>query len=142
MPNLHPFLTHFPIALFTATLVFDGISILVKNHSFERIGWWTMLLGTLGLVGSIITGLLAKGSIHISPPSSAVLEMHEQIAFVIAAIATCSLLWRISARTHLPQRRAIYFMVITALVVFTWVGAWYGGELVYRYGVGVQMLSR
>lgn len=141
VPNLHPVFTHFPIALLTLGLVFDLLATLLKNMQLERVGWWSQLSGTIGLAGTVVSGLLAKSALSIPEGAKATLESHEQIAFVLAALATGLLLWRISSRMLLPSRmRAVYLILLATTVIVMWVGAWYGGELVYSFGTGVRSL--
>jgi uncharacterized membrane protein len=143
MPNIHPFLTHFPIALLTVGIIFDTMSILFKHDRLEFVGRWSQLLGTISLAATVISGLLAKGELTIQLNAQEFFEAHQQIAFVATALASALLFWRISNRLLLPSRYTrTYLLLSLATVVLIWVGAWYGGELVYRFGVGVQNISR
>ena len=141
MPNLHPLCTHFPIALFTVSFLFDLLGIVLKREMLSRAGWLTLATGTLGLLGTLATGLLAKGSIVLSSTASDAFESHQQFAFLVAGIAAVCLFWRVSTRTQVPERKFLYLVLLAILVVVTWVAAWYGGELVYRYGAGVESLA-
>jgi uncharacterized membrane protein len=99
--------------------------------------------GTVGLAVAVLTGLLAKSGVSVSDEARGFLEIHEQIAFGVIALASSLLLWRISNRMLLPSRnRTAYFLLSFLVVVLMWVGAWYGGELVFRFGVGVQIQSQ
>ena len=139
MSNLHPVLVHFPIVLLTCSLLFDLIGHLLNKSQFERSAWWTQLLGTAGLVATVTTGLLAENSVVIVEAAREHFETHEQIAFVIAGIYAVLFLWRIGSRTKLPLRREWIYLTLSVLAVtLIWVGAWYGGELVYTFGVGVN----
>lgn len=139
MPNLHPMFVHLPIALLTANWVFDLLSIVTKKQEFERTGWWTLLAGMIGLAGTIATGLMAEASVTIEETARSFFEMHEQLAFGVAAIYSALVLWRFAARTYIPQRLRWLYLVMTLLgVILVWVTGWYGGELVFRFGIGVQ----
>ena len=143
MPNIHPFLTHFPIALLTVGLVFDTLNILLKQDRLEFIGRWSQLVGTIALAATVISGLVAKGGLTIQASGQVFFEAHQQIAFVVTALASSLLLWRISNRLLVPSKyRRTYLLLSFATVVLIWIGAWYGGELVYRFGVGVQSIPR
>lgn len=143
MPNIHPALTHFPIALLTFSLLFDIISVLLGRVDFERIGFWTQLLGVAGLGATIVSGLLARSGLSIHEPADQIIQLHQQVAFSVAVLASILLLWRIGVRFQIPQRRRnLYLLLSFATVLLLWVGAWYGGELVYGFGVGVKVLAR
>lgn len=124
-------------------LVFDLLAIMLNRNQLERVGWWSQLSGTVGLAGTIASGLVAKSTLLIPPEGAGTFESHEQIAFVLAFLAAGLLLWRISTRMLLPSRMRIPYLALLAItVVIMWVGAWYGGELVYSFGAGVLPMSR
>ena len=139
MPNLHPLLVHFPIALLTFGFVFDMFGLVSKRNELSRVGWWIQVAGTLGLLTAVVTGLLARETVVIPVAAYDTFENHEQIAFIVTAVFAALLLWRIASRTHLPQRYKILFLVLFLFgLVLMWLGAWFGGEMVYRFGVGVR----
>ena len=139
MPNLHPLLVHFPIALLTVGLAFDLIGLLLRREEFSRTGWWTQLAGTLGVISAVTTGLLAEKSVVIPAAARGSFESHEQIGFVVISVFAALLLWRIASRTHIPERHRMAFLALfLGGLILIWVGAWYGGEMVYRFGVGIQ----
>ncbi|HCV43148.1 MAG TPA: hypothetical protein DGH68_06665 [Bacteroidetes bacterium] len=139
MPNLHPIAIHVPIVLLTVGLLLDTLGVLLKKDHYEWFGSLSQAAGTVGLAIGVLTGLLAKSGVTVSAEGKSFLEIHEQIAFVVIALASSLLLWRISNRMLLPRKyRAMYLLVSLLLVGLMWTGAWYGGELVFRFGVGVQ----
>ena len=143
MPNIHPFLTHFPIALLTISFVFDTLSILFKDDRLEHVGRWSQLVGTIILAATVISGLVAKGELTVPATGEAFLETHQEIAFVVTALAAFLLLWRVSNRLLLPSTHRNTFLILSfATLALVWVGAWYGGVLVYRFGVGVQIVPK
>jgi uncharacterized membrane protein len=140
MPNLHPFLTHFPIALLSLSIVFECAGILLKRDEFSRVGWWTQLAGTIGLAAAAGTGILAGQSVVIAPAGREYLDIHQELAFAAATAFAILLFWRIASGTKRPPGRDMLFLVIfTGGVLAIWAGAWYGGEMVYRFGAGVQV---
>ena len=69
--------------------------------------------------------------------------MHQQIAFLVSALAATLLLWRVSSRTFIPSSMKFVYLGLTViLVILLWIGAWHGGELVYSFGVGVMQSPR
>jgi uncharacterized membrane protein len=143
MPNIHPLIVHFPIALLTIGIVFDVLGLLSKNNELSRVGWWMQVAGTFGLMAAVVTGLLAQQTVVISAAAHDAFEHHEQIAFIVSAVFAALLLWRIASRTQLPQRYRILFLLLFLFgLVVMWLGAWYGGEMVYRFGVGGHSIQR
>jgi uncharacterized membrane protein len=101
------------------------------------------LVGTIALVVTVVSGLIAKAELTIQASGQEFFEAHQQIAFVVTAFTSALLLWRISNRLVLPSKYTrTYLFLYLATVVLIWLGAWYGGELVYRFGVGVQSIQR
>ncbi len=138
MPNLHPFLVHFPIGLLTVSILFELLAKAFRHDELSRAGWWTQLAGSIGVLLAVLTGVLAKSTVNMPLHASEVVNAHQQMAFIIAVLFTLLLLWRIGARTRLPARNEILFLLIFALgVVALWVAASLGGEMVYRFGTGV-----
>ena len=141
MPNIHPMLVHLPIAILSIAYLLDQLSTIFKKEELERAGWWTQLAGTVALVATIVSGLLAEAAVVIPEVAQEHLKTHEQLAFVAAGTFGVLLLWRISCRTKLPPRyKAVYLGLYAVGVLVIWMGAWYGGEMVYRYGVGVSKI--
>ena len=139
MNDLHPFLVHFPVALLTVALFFEAAGILLKRDDFARTAWWTQVVGTLGAYAAILSGLMAEKTLKVNGALKEVLEMHKQLAFLIAAVFSVLALWRIGTRGALPVRnRVLYLAAFLTGAVLLWIGAWYGGELVFRYGAGSQ----
>jgi uncharacterized membrane protein len=140
MPNIHPFLVHYPIALMTLAIIADWIGWGSKNEEVGRVGWWSQLAGTIGLVLTVGTGLLAEQGVDIVGGANDTVQAHEQLAFVSSTLFLALLLWRIGSRTHIPRPYGLLYLgCFTAAVVFLYLTAWYGGELVYHFGVGVRV---
>ncbi|MER3523081.1 MAG: hypothetical protein C4326_03200 [Ignavibacteria bacterium] len=137
MPNLHPLFVHLPLALLSASWLFDVVGILLRKEEFERTGWWTLLAGAAGLAATVVTGLAAESSVVVPERAGSALENHQQLAFAAAAIYSGVLLWRFARRTCLPQPLWMYFTLSGVGVLLLWLTGWFGGELVFRYGVGV-----
>ena len=140
--DLHPFVVHFPVALLVVSLAFELAGIYTKREDFSRTAWRVQILGTAGALTAVATGLLAQSRQTFAGEAREILESHQQIAFAIAALFVFLLLWRISANGRVPSsRRMMYMLLFAAGVLLLLAGAWYGGELVYRYGAGVRTLQ-
>jgi uncharacterized membrane protein len=139
MPNIHPALVHFPIALLTLSFLCEAAAFVLKRGELSAVGWWTQLAGTIGLAAAAVSGILAGGSVNIPPAAKPYLETHQEIAFAAATAFAVLLFWRISSGTRRPPGRdALFLLLFAAGAIALWAGAWYGGEMVYRFGAGVQ----
>ena len=138
MPNLHPLVVHFPIALLTCAYFFDVLAIGRDRPKYSNVGWWMQVAGSIGLLFTLATGLQAKSSVSVPLKAVDTLQVHEQLAFVVAVLFLVLLLQRIGARSMIPERsRGLYWAAYSLGVILLWVTAWYGGGLVYDFGVGV-----
>jgi uncharacterized membrane protein len=139
--DLHPFAVHFPVALLAVSLAFELTGIYTKREDFSRTAWWVQIVGTAGALAAVGTGLLAQSRQTFGGEARAMLESHQQSAFAIAALFVFLLLWRISAKGRVPSSHTIpYMLLFVAGVLLLLAGAWYGGELVFRFGAGARTL--
>jgi len=138
MPNIHPIIVHFPIALLIAAFVFDASGVVLRRDELTRVGWWCHAVGTIFLIAAVASGLFAKGNIVIDSAALATLDAHEQLAFLSSSTFVVLLFWRVGLKTKLPERMwllfwGLYLLGVSAIIL----GAWYGGEMVFRFGLGV-----
>jgi len=139
MPNLHPFVVHFPIALLTASFLFDIFGTLAKRDQIRRIAWWCQVAGTLGLLATVLSGLHAETTIQIPAAARQSFQTHKEVAFFVSAIFAILFFWRIGGKSRITQvYHFLFWGLYTLGLILLWVAAWHGGELVYRFGVGVQ----
>ena len=149
LPNWHPFLVHFPIALYTTAFVCD-VSLLVRF----RCGWLDracVLLyvgAALASVAAALSGKLAANAMADSLEADVndAVALHGEAAFFsvvllfLVAALRFEATWRErrGARPGFNQMRlaTIAVSVIALGAVVNTAGR--GGELVFRYRVAVQ----
>ncbi len=133
----HPILIHYPIALLTTAALLEISAVLFKSADLSRAGWWVQLAGTVGILLAVLTGIVAENASPIPATAANVMDLHEELAFVCASAFAALLLWRVSARTRIPGTSPWRYLVayVAAVALLALVG-WYGGELVFHYGVG------
>jgi uncharacterized membrane protein len=137
--NVHPVVVHFPFALLTFALLSELTARWRKDQAISRLSWWSQLWGTIGLAGAVATGLLAKSTTHMPAVANTLFSLHEEFAFVTSTTFAVLLLWRIPSAPALPKGSEKMFLVIfTFALGVLLAGAWFGGELVYGFGVGVS----
>ncbi len=153
MLNLHPLVVHFPIALFITGFVVDGFGWLLRRGTVKRIGLALVLLGVLSTVPAVLTGLAieatAEAQLQNRLGAEAVLEAHEELATTTAAVLLGVALVRLALGTEWLWRQrawgrgllATYLVVGTLGLGMLALTGYRGGELVYRYGTGVELLS-
>ena len=127
---LHPVLTDFVIGAWLVGSVLDLMSMLTKSRSVEKAADTLTTLGTVGAVPTALTGLTDYTTIKRGAMTTG--ATHGLINTLGLALYLLSMRARSSGR----RERGVFFSAM-ALALIT-VSAWLGGELVYKYGVGVN----
>lgn len=143
---IHPMLVHFPIVFLITGCVLDIIVLATKEDLTGRkvlsmIALSALLLGTLSAGLAAIFGDIALDkAISLGFPSGP-LETHETLALTTIALFSCYCLLRLAALWRRYSLRGLVGwisilpgMAGVVLLIFT---AYYGGELVYHFGVNV-----
>lgn len=161
-PNFHVILIHFPVGLLLTGTLIELFSFLGWRRSGFRIaGRWMILLGALLAIPTAFAGLyalsdvvrmqnpssldstwsqtLAASPVVADPQGWAMLQRHAflnggivvLLGLVVVVWLSGSDEWR--RKVHLPLM-VLLLAGVGAMVV----SAWYGGEMVYRRGIGVM----
>jgi uncharacterized membrane protein len=146
IPNWHPLFVHFPIAFATAAVFFMAIEKTFKVKPWATqcliFGRWMLWAAALFTCVAAVFGWLAYNSVEHDAPSHAAMMLHRNWA--LATLAALSVLaawdfWR-GRSGQLPSGGLVFLLgVVWLLLIST---AWHGGELVYRYGIGVMSLPK
>ena len=144
IPNWHPIFVNFTVALSFVALLFMVMSRFTPKQEL-RIQWrhsarWTLWFGGLFTVLTLLSGFQAFASLAQDASYTPVLITHRNWGVLSGAVFCVMVFWSISCCRG--GRIAGYGFLVTmlSLVAMTNLTAWYGAELVYRYGVGVMPL--
>ncbi len=138
MYALHPTFVHFPIGLLLLGLLVELYAVFRTSPLANRFGWWLQIAGTVGLLLTVGSGLLAAASASPLGAAKDVFEAHQSWAFATTATYSVLTLWRVARKGALPVSPVVYRLLLLAATLFLVVTAWYGGELVYRFAIGVH----
>jgi uncharacterized membrane protein len=136
---LHPLTVHFPIALLFTSVFFDLLGILTGKKHFNQTGWWLLILGLVGGIVAAGFGMWTEEQVEAMGVPEAAVDRHEAFALTTMAVfaALTVIRWRIRARWS-SRDRVIYLFVAMVGLLLLGITGFYGGELVYRYGAGVE----
>jgi len=140
LPNFHPMVVHFPIALIFIAVLADIFGLFKKQSDW--INWTAVslyVLAALGAIAAFLTGRAALETVTVPAQARAVLTGHENLALytmwsmiVYGGIRVLFLF--ITVKAYIKNALIIPAIGIIVLISIT---ADRGGELVYAHGVGV-----
>lgn len=143
--HIHPIIDHFTIALLVVALLVDIVASLLSERLWLRYMALTlMILGAASAATSWFTGggearVTFK---YLSPAGRGVLHIHSQLGNALAVTFAVLALWRIliQALGFMARTRQVYLALVFLAVVALGYQGWLGGELVYGFGAGTQLL--
>lgn len=144
IPNFHPLVVHFPIALTLAAFLLSLIAYVRKSHTtaaqLAAAGHLTLWLAALGATIAVLFGWLAFNSVNHDDAGHAAMLLHRSWAIPTAIGLVLLAAWdawkyRINQVISIPA--ILLLAVLSSAVAVT---AWLGGEVVYRHGIGVLTL--
>ena len=148
LPNLHPALVHFPVALSVVALLFDAVAWIRRySAAADRSAAALWVLAAAGAGAAYFAGRAAADGVGALPPAAeATLASHADAGLATAAALTLLALLRVwivrrdavEARGRRDALRIVALLgalTVQGLVAYT---ADLGGALVFRHGVAVS----
>lgn len=144
IPNLHPVMVHFPIALIAVSALFHVAAIATRGKACAThcaiLAHTTLWLGALAAVPTALFGWLAFNSVNHDEAGHIAMLAHRTWALATLAVLVVLAGWD-AWRSKVDAVPAWWF---AGAVIGAWgmvaTTAWHGGELVYRHGLGVLSL--
>lgn len=136
--TLHPLFVHFPIALLLSSVALQWAGRFWPGRGLDRAAWYTLLLGLAGTVVTLATGLVAAQGVAADSPAAATLNLHRLLGIVTFVIFGVLAFWHWRSKGSVDGRWRVFYTLlqVVGVLLIAAVG-FYGGELVYTYGVGV-----
>ncbi|MEW5877109.1 MAG: DUF2231 domain-containing protein [Acidobacteriota bacterium] len=153
LPNLHPALVHFPIALLLTALGFEIACLVPSRHRvwLDRVTALLYALGTLAAAATYLSGRDAEDSLSDVPTAAQpIIAAHADWAlrtllfFVLLAVVRVVATW-LQARAGKPLLVSARLGFVAAGMVGAWLlfqTADRGGALVFRHGVAVRPMTQ
>jgi uncharacterized membrane protein len=146
IPNWHPIFVHFTVALLSLAVLLSVIVSLLPDgqlrQQWQWVAQWNLWLGTGITLLTVAAGVVAYNTVTHDTPSHEAMTEHRNWALATAALFVVLAIWswRRTRAEQAPGGVLLAGLVLAgALLAAT---AWHGGELVYRYGLGVQSLPK
>jgi len=139
---LHVMVVSFPIGLYTTSLVCDGLYLLLHEGFWFRMAYWAIVFGLVTHVSAIATGLPDFLAVMRDPEQKeARRPATSHLVFGIGLLVVQGLNLALRNGGDVPAGGSVAMPVIANVIAAALVGlqGWYGGELVYRHLVGIEL---
>lgn len=136
---LHPAIVHFPIALLIASVVLDALGVGFRRASLTQAGFYTLIAGSLGATAAVLTG-----PEHAAKDAAALTILHRHELFAALMVLCCLILvgMRLGNVNGLYGTGAAGYLALGGvLIVCIVLTGYFGGQMVYDHGVGVNQLQ-
>jgi len=158
-PNLHAVLLHYPIALLSLALFIEVLSFCWRRSSVRAAARWMALAGIVTCIPALSTGIDAyadalgaggeslksmavHGDQHLNPQQISFMHRHMLLTSIASGLLAIQLVLYLALSDAARQKFHVWFVLgLLVAVALLFVGAWHGGESVYRLGVSVQRQS-
>lgn len=144
IPNWHPIFVHFTVALFSLATGLYVLSLLLPKSDL-RAQWltvarWNLWLGMGLTVITLLSGIYAYNTVVHDTPSHLAMTDHRNWAIATAVLFAAATLWSLFSYRAGRENSALFIAVLVVATLSLGATAWRGGELVYRFGLGVMAL--
>jgi uncharacterized membrane protein len=137
-PQLHAALNDLPAALLLVAAIFHLLALATRKESFRLVSFWTLIVGAIGGVAAVLSGLQAEGDIAHGDAVHRVMGTHKLMAFITLGIFGVLAVWRIwrERRMGTTERALVLALTLggTGVLIAT---AAYGGRLVFDHAAGI-----
>lgn len=152
LPNWHPALVHFPIALFVTAACFDAFFHLSTRQDHRQwVGSATLVLYFLSVVSALVASIAGQLGANrflenAEPLVAAAIGAHGDSAFLTTVLFVLVTVFRFDCRIRHGRRSAsqnksrdrLSVVAVALVLASLWQTSTRGGRLVYRLGVGIS----
>jgi uncharacterized membrane protein len=133
---VHPVVTHFPMALLPVSLLGDLLGVWTEVSFWWSFSFYSLSIGLIMSIPTLLSGLIDFLAIPQKGYAERVAMRHMTIMISAIMMYTGSFFIRLGV--EIPSGWWSISSVSLSLLglIFLLVGGWFGGQLVYRYGVG------
>jgi uncharacterized membrane protein len=132
---VHPALVHFPLALWSASWVWDLLGAWTGSTVWWETGFWCLVAGSVMALPAAVTGLMDLAALERTPAEDTAMRHMLTMGGAFAAYVTALML---RAGTAPPEGWRLYtgLALSSAGLALLALGGWYGRRMVYEYGAG------
>ena len=141
MHPIHPIVVHFPIALLCASVAFDTLASRWPTGGLRETSLYTLLAGVMAAGLAVVTGGMEEDLAKRAGAPESVLELHESLGTVTLVVFVVLLGLRLAMQLGWFKEVRVLSLGLGAIgIVILGLTGYWGGELVYSYGTGVNAI--
>lgn len=133
----HPLTVHFPIAFYFLGVLLTLLYLWRNQPDYERFAYLTFLLSWLAAGVASLVGLVDQNQLEVADPRRTQLNQHITASVILIIMNGLVLYMRFRWPDVLTRHRWPYLGLMTLGIIAVVATAWLGGELVYRWRVGL-----
>jgi uncharacterized membrane protein len=145
LPNWHPLVVHFPIALILSATALLLAARLLRSESWAAsaatVGTWNLCLGAAAALFALATGLSAVLDLDVSAAARQAISSHLKWAMFTTLLLLLLAVWRGAGSASRSRPSWIFLIVLIAASAALSFTGYRGGKNVYEYGVGVKKIA-
>ena len=135
---IHPMLIPFPLALWVTSFIVDILYYFTQHPTLLTLAKFLLAAGCIAALAAAIFGFIDWLAIN-NDEVKRVANWHARLNVIALIVFTISLFLRMGSYSDLVGRSlTIPFLLSLVGVILITISGWLGGELVFRYGVGVD----
>ena len=135
----HTVIVDFGVALLVTSAGCEVLAAIAEDDEFRIVALWTLVFGTAASTLAAISGFAAYTAAAPVGAADTVVIWHRNAGIVMLACFLPAAAWRLALRGAYPRRFAeVYWTIIVVGTAAVAVTAYFGGNAVFRHGVGVM----
>lgn len=146
IPNWHPFFVHFTVALLiVAAIIHLLLRFMPGSNTADQltvVARWNMRIGTVFMLLTVAVGWYAYNTVSHDTPSHIAMTEHRNWAMVTLVMFLAVAGWEYYLHRQGKNRSWLFTGLLAIAAALLLSTAWHGGELVYRYGLGVMSIPQ
>jgi uncharacterized membrane protein len=136
---------HFPIALtLSAGAALIAARFVRKDSLAEAlatVGTWNLCAGAVAALFALATGLAGVLDLQVDAAARAAISTHVKWAMFTSLALILVAVWRGAGGAPRARPSWLFVVVLSAICVALSMTGYFGGENVYRHGVGVELME-
>lgn len=146
IPNWHPVFVHFTVALLITATALHVLSRFMPNSDLASqltiAARWNLRIGVAATLFTAAAGWYAYFTVAHDAPSHIAMTDHRNWAMATLAVFLGIAGWEYWLSRRSKNKGWLFTGMLVVAAVLLLSTAWRGGELVYRYGLGVMSLPK